>query len=122
MKTATATTGNGWMQAVPTTTYTKAPTAWHPLPIQNSAFGGGTALNPNNWLISPAFTAGSTVTFWYAGQDPNYAAETFGVYVIANGTTSDELAYFTASNTYQQGSVDISAFRRSDRSGCVPSL
>ena len=77
---------------------------------QNSAFGGGTALNPNNWLISPAFTAGSTVTFWYAGQDPNYSAETFGVYVIANGTTSDELAYFTASSTYQQGSVDISDF------------
>ena len=77
---------------------------------QNSAFGGGTALNPDNWLISPAFTAGSTVTFWYAGQDPNYAAEPFGVYVIANGTTSDELAYFTASNTYQQGSVDISDF------------
>ena len=78
--------------------------------FQNNPFGGGTALNPDNWLISPAFTAGSTVTFWYAGQDPNYAAETFGVYVIANGTTSDELAYFTASNTYQQGSVDISDF------------
>ena len=77
---------------------------------QNSAFGGGTALNPDNWLISPAFTAGSTVTFWYAGQDPNYAAEPFGVYVIANGTTSDELGHFTASNTYQQGSVDISDF------------
>ena len=77
---------------------------------QNSAFGGGTALNPDNWLISPAFTAGSTVTFWYAGQDPNYAAETFGVYVIANGTASDELGHFTASNTYQQGSVDISAY------------
>ena len=77
---------------------------------QNSAFGGGTALNPDNWLISPAFTAGSTVTFWYAGQDPNYAAEPFGVYVIANGTTSDELGHFTASNTYQQGSVDISAY------------
>ena len=77
---------------------------------QNSAFGGGTALTPNNWLISPAFTAGSTVTFWYAGQDPNYAAETFGVYVIANGTASDELGHFTASNTYQQGSVDISDF------------
>ena len=78
--------------------------------FQNSAFGGGTALNPDNWLISPAFTAGSTVTFWYAGQDPNYAAEPFGVYVIANGTTSDELGHFTASNTYQQGSVDISAY------------
>ena len=77
---------------------------------QNSAFGGGTALNPDNWLISPAFTAGSTVTFWYAGQDPNYSAEPFGVYVIANGTTSDELGHFTASNTYQQGSVDISDF------------
>ena len=110
MTTATATTGNGWMQAVPTTTYTKAPTAWHPLPIQNSPFGGGTALNPDNWLISPAFTAGSTVTFWYAGQDPSYSAEPFGVYVIANGTTSDELGHFTASNTYQQGSVDISAY------------
>ena len=78
--------------------------------FQNNPFGGGTALNPDNWLISPAFTAGSTVTFWYAGQDPNYAAETFGVYVIANGTASDELGHFTASNTYQQGSVDISDF------------
>ena len=78
--------------------------------FQNNPFGGGTALNPNNWLISPAFTAGSTVTFWYAGQDPNYSAEPFGVYVIANGTTSDELGHFTASNTYQQGSVDISDF------------
>ena len=78
--------------------------------FQNNPFGGGTALNPDNWLISPAFTAGSTVTFWYAGQDPNYAAEPFGVYVIANGTASDELGHFTASNTYQQGSVDISAY------------
>ena len=77
---------------------------------QNSAFGGGTALNPDNWLISPAFTAGSTVTFWYAGQDPSYSAEPFGVYVIANGTTSAELGHFTASDTYQQGSVDISAY------------
>ena len=77
---------------------------------QNSAFGGGTALNPDNWLISPAFTAGSTVTFWYAGQDPSYSAEPFGVYVIANGTTSAELGHFTASGTYQQGSVDISAY------------
>ena len=53
---------------------------------------------------------------------PSYAAEPFGVYVIANGTASAELGHFTASDTYQQGSVDISAFRRSDRSGCVPSL
>ena len=77
---------------------------------QNSAFGGGTALNPDNWLISPEFVAGSTVTFWYAGQDPDYSAEPFGVYVIANGTASDELGHFTASDTYQQGSVDISAY------------
>ena len=78
--------------------------------FQNSPFGGGTALNPDNWLISPEFVAGNTVTFWYVGQDPDYAAETFGVYVIANGTTSAELGHFTASNTYQQGSVDISAY------------
>ena len=78
--------------------------------FQNSPFGGGTALNPDNWLISPEFVAGNTVTFWYAGQDPDYAAETFGVYVIANGTTSAELGHFTASGTYQQGSVDISAY------------
>jgi uncharacterized protein YjdB len=78
--------------------------------FQNSPFGGGTALNPDNWLISPEFVAGNTVTFWYAGQDPDYAAETFGVYVIANGTTSAELGHFTASGTYQQGSVDISDF------------
>ena len=71
---------------------------------QNSAFGGGTALTPNNWLISPAFTAGSTVTFWYAGQDPNYSAEPFGVYVIANGTASDEREI--KSRNSQEGEAD----------------
>ena len=42
------------------------------------------ALTPDNWLISPVFTPDETsVLSWYvAGQDPSYAAEHYGVYVL----------------------------------------
>ena len=45
---------------------------------------------PDNYLVSPQVTlaAGSTFSFWACGQDANYAAEHFGVFVSDNGTSN----------------------------------
>ena len=65
------------------------------------------ALTPDNWLITPqlAVSAGDSVSFWYAGQDADYAAENFGVYVSTTGTaTSDFTSIYqgTADSVYQR--------------------
>ena len=46
-----------------------------------SASYQGTALNPDNWLVSPMVKLDGKLSFWACGQDPNYAAEVFAVYV-----------------------------------------
>jgi len=45
---------------------------------------------PDNYLVSPQVTlaAGSTFSFYACGQDANYAAEHFGVFVSDNGTSN----------------------------------
>ena len=47
-----------------------------------------TALSPNNFLVSPQVTLGGTITFWAQAQDPNYAAEHFGVAVSTTSATN----------------------------------
>ena len=49
-----------------------------------------TAINPNNWLISPVvnLSSNATLTFWVCAQDANYAAEHYGVYISTNGGTA----------------------------------
>ena len=44
----------------------------------------GDPLTPDNWLISPAFTPDETskLSWFVRGQDPDYAAENYSVYVI----------------------------------------
>lgn len=49
----------------------------------------GTALTPDNWLITPALvipSSGATLSFYVAAQDANYANEHYGVYVSTTGT------------------------------------
>ncbi len=41
----------------------------------------GTALNPDNWLITPKTTLGGTFSFYACGQDADWCDEVFGVYV-----------------------------------------
>ena len=53
-----------------------------------SASYQGTALTPDNWLISPQVTIDGPLSFWAGGQDPSYAAEVFAVYVCV-GDPSD---------------------------------
>ena len=48
----------------------------------------GTALSPNNFLVSPQVTLGGTISFWAQAQDPSYAAEHFGVAVSTTSATN----------------------------------
>lgn len=47
------------------------------------------ALEPDNWLITPALSIpsqGANLTFYVVAQDASYAAEHYGVYVSTSGT------------------------------------
>ena len=59
----------------------------------NSYINNYGALTPDNWAITPQGKLGAQVSFDAWGQDPNYAAEHFQVYVSTTGT---EVADFTA--------------------------
>lgn len=72
------------------------------------------ALTPDNWLVVPAILNG-TFKFWAVGQDPNYAAEHFAVYVST--TSGTDVSTFTqvseefvATGEYQEYSVDLSSY------------
>ncbi len=57
----------------------------------------GTALHPDNWLITPPITLPTTTNiinlrFYANGQDASYAAEHYGVYI---STTTNDTAAFT---------------------------
>ena len=49
----------------------------------------GAALTPDNWLFTPQIELGGTMTFTAWGQDADWAAEHFAVYVC----TADEIDY-----------------------------
>ena len=48
----------------------------------------GTALTPDNWMISPEVSLGGVLSFWACGQDASYSAEVFGVYVCEGSSTN----------------------------------
>ena len=84
--------------------------------VMTSASYSTEALTPDNWLITPMIPMGGTASFWYAGQDPDYASEVFAVYV-ANVETLTSLNDFvkvtddiTATGDYQQLTIDLSAY------------
>ncbi len=71
----------------------------------------GTALFPNNWLISPEVTLGGSLKFWAAGQDASYAAEKFGVYVTVDGTNYTQVgADKTATGEYVEYEYDLTPY------------
>lgn len=69
-------------------------------------------ISPDNWLISPAFIAGNSLSFYMRGLDPDYYADPVGIYVTTDGgqTWSDELAYFVCEFNYTNKTVDLSEF------------
>ncbi len=58
-----------------------------------SASYNGSALTPDNWLVSPLVDLGGSLSVWLRGQDPEWAAEHFAIYLSTTGNTvSDFLA------------------------------
>lgn len=58
-----------------------------------SASYAGSALTPDNWLITPKITvSGSVLTFWVCAQDATWAGEKYGIYI---STTDTEVESFT---------------------------
>ena len=92
--------------------------------ITSASYASG-ALTPDNWLITPKVNLGGTVSFQYRGQDPNYPAEHFAVYVSVGDPTDPEsfvqvgeetvagttLAEFTADLSEYEGQAGYIAIR-----------
>ena len=47
----------------------------------------GTALTPDNWMISPEVSLGGVLSFWACGQDASWCDEVFGVFVCEGSST-----------------------------------
>ena len=70
-----------------------------------------TALTPDNWLISPVVTLTGKLGFYYAGQDPSYAAEVFAVYVMLPGQDPIKISEdITASSNYQAFEYELTDY------------
>ena len=81
----------------------------------------GAALSPDNWMISPVMELGGTLKFWACGQDANYAAEVFAVYVCIGepGALEDFVkvgADITATGEYVEYKFDLSPYQ--GQNGC----
>ena len=75
------------------------------------------ALTPDNWLITPAIniTVAADLSFWVKGQDANYVAENYSVYVSTSSTIADFTATTavltgTTTNDWEQKIVDLSSY------------
>ncbi len=77
----------------------------------NNGSGGGTALNPDNWMITPEFT-GTQLTFWLVAQDTSYPNDYLEVYVTTDdGATWSEALWSGFSPVeYEQYTIDLSAY------------
>lgn len=82
-----------------------------------SASWQGSALTPNNYLITPQFNinAGNLeLTYWVAAQDPDWAAEKYSVMVSTTGKApADFTAVFTetlADTIWTKKTVSLSAY------------
>jgi hypothetical protein len=88
--------------------------------ISGSSSGSGTAVTPDNYLVSPQVTLGGSITFLAGVQNVSYCAEKFSVMVSTTGNNA--VGDFTAVQTWtytpnassgsewQEFTVDLSAY------------
>ena len=88
--------------------------------ISGSSSGSGTAVTPDNYLVSPQVTLGGSITFHAGVQNVSYCAEKFSVMVSTTGNNA--VGDFTAVQTWtytptatsgsewQEFTVDLSAY------------
>ena len=78
--------------------------------------GSGTAVTPDNYLVSPRFSLGGSFKFYAASRMSNYPAEKFSVLVSTSGNTSasdfthTELTVTLSDNSWNEYTIDLSAY------------
>jgi uncharacterized repeat protein (TIGR02543 family) len=78
--------------------------------------GSGTAVTPDNYLVSPQIRLGGSFTFYAASRMSNYPAEKFSVLVSESGNNSasyfthTELTVTLSDNSWHEYTVDLSAY------------
>ncbi|MBR5395023.1 MAG: choice-of-anchor J domain-containing protein [Bacteroidaceae bacterium] len=55
--------------------------------VYSQSYANGTALTPDNYLVSPKVTLGEKFSFFAVAQDASYPSEHFGVFVSTKGNT-----------------------------------
>ena len=75
----------------------------------------GSALTPDNWLVSPEVALDGTLTFWAVGQDPSWAAEHFAVYASTGDPTNtasfvEIMPETVATGEITEYTVDLTAY------------
>ena len=88
--------------------------------ISGSTSGSGTAVTPDNYLVSPQVTLGGSITFHAGVQNVSYCAEKFSVMVSTAGnnavgdfTTVQTWTYSpnaSSGSEWQEFTVDLSAY------------
>ena len=74
------------------------------------------ALTPDNWLISPQLDLEGTLSVWLRGQDPNYVAEHFAVYLSTERTAITDFTTVLIPETVATGvlteyTADLSQYK-----------
>ena len=78
--------------------------------------GSGTAVTPDNYLVSPQFRLGGSFTFYVASRMSNYPAEKFSVLVSetvnnsASAFTHNELTVTLSDNSWHEYTIDLSDY------------
>jgi len=76
--------------------------------VTSASYMGG-ALTPDNWLVSPMVKLDGTLSFWAAGQDADYAAEEFAVYV-STGDPTDPASFELISDQYIVANAEMTQY------------
>ena len=71
--------------------------------VASQSYASGTALSPDNYLVSPQMTLGGTMTMWVAPYSDYFGAEHFGIYVSTTGMNPSD---FTMVNEWTIGSKE----------------
>ncbi len=85
--------GNKWYHLNTTGTWNCHGTPGH----VTSASWASSALTPDNWLVSPQAKLFGQLSLWINGQDPEYPAEVFAVYV-STGDPTDPASFVLVSD------------------------
>ena len=93
------------------------PTVFDTSCATSASFNSNTqsALNPDNWLVSPQLDLQGNLSVWVRAQDPDWAAEHFAIYLSTTGTdvadfTTTLVAETEATDEYVEYTADLSAY------------